>query len=127
MPHNTRIRRPSCNIYSLISTRIPSETYTQKNPLLISPENSTNHKRLYSYIKNQIKDQSGIQQLQDKDGFIRSYSLTKANILNQHFQSVFTQNEDISTIPDKWISPHPLMQHITITPTGIHTLLCTLK
>ena len=94
---------------------------------LISPDNSTNPKRLYSYIKNQRKDQSGIQQLQDKDGFIRSDSLTKANILNQHFQSVFTQNEDISTIPDKGISPHPLMQHITITPTGIHKLLCTLK
>ena len=57
---------------------------------LISPDNSTNPKRLYSYIKNQRKDQSGIQQLQDKDGFIRSDSLTKANILNQHFQSVFT-------------------------------------
>ena len=53
---------------------------------LISPDNSTNPKRLYSYIKNQRKDQSGIQQLQDKDGFIRSDSLTKANILNQHFQ-----------------------------------------
>ena len=87
---------------------------------LISPDNSTNPKRLYSYIKNQRKYQSGIQQLQDKDGFIRSDSLTKANILNQHFQSVCTQNEDISTIPDKGISPHPLMQHITITPTGIH-------
>ena len=55
---------------------------------LISPDNSTNPKCLYSYIKNQRKDQSGIQQLQDKDGFIRSDSLTKANILNQHFQSV---------------------------------------
>ena len=94
---------------------------------LISPDNSTNPKRLYSYIKNQRKDQSGIQQLQDKDGFIRSDSLTKANILNQHFQSVFTQNEDISTIPDKGISPHPLMQHITITPTGIRAVPCSGK
>ena len=65
---------------------------------LISPDNSTNPKRLYSYINNQRKDQSGIQQLQDKDGFIRSDSLTKANILNQPFKSVFTQNEDISTM-----------------------------
>ena len=97
------------------------------NNNLISPDNSTNPKRLYSYINNQRKDQSGIQQLQDKDGFIRSDSLTKANILNQHFKSVFTQNEDISTIPDKGISPHPPMQHITITPNGIHKLLCTVK
>ena len=94
---------------------------------LISPDNSTNPKRLYNYIKNQRKYQSGIPQLQDKDGFIRSDSQTKANILNQHFQSVFTQNEDISTIPDKGTSPHPRMQHITITPTGIHKLLCILK
>ena len=76
---------------------------------LISPDNITNPKRLYGYIKNQRNDQSGIHQLQDKDGFIRSDSLTKANILKQDFQSVFTQNEDISTIPDKGISPHPLM------------------
>ena len=94
---------------------------------LISPDNSTNPKRLYTYIKHQRNDQSGIQQLQDKDGFIRSDSLTKANILNQHFQSVFTQNEDTSTIHDKGASPHPLMQHIIITPDGIHKLLCTLK
>ena len=94
---------------------------------LISPDNSTNPKRLYRYIKHQRNDQSGIQQLQDKDGFIRSDSLTKANILNQHFQSVFTQNKDTSTIPDKGASPHPLMQHIIITPDGIHKLLCTLK
>ena len=72
---------------------------------LISPDNSTNPKRLYTYIKHQRNDQSGIQQLQDKDGFIRSDSLTKANILNQHFPSVFTQNEDTSTIPDKGASP----------------------
>ena len=65
---------------------------------LITPDNSTTPKRLYSYTKHQINDQSGIQQLQDKDGFIRSDSLTKDNILNQHFQSVFTQNEDTSTI-----------------------------
>ena len=57
-------------------------------------DNSTNPKRLYSYIKHRRNDQSGIQQLQDKDGFIRSDSITKANILNQHFQSVFTKNED---------------------------------
>ena len=71
---------------------------------LISPDNSTNPKRLYTYIKHQRNDQSGIQQLQDNDGFITPYSLTKANILNHHFQSVFTQNEDTSTIPDKGAS-----------------------
>ena len=81
---------------------------------IISPDNSTNPKGLYSYIKHQRNDHSGIQQLQDKDGFIRSDtdSLTKVNIINQHFQSVFTQNEDTSTIPDKCVSPHPLMQQI---------------
>ena len=94
---------------------------------LSSPDNSTNPKRLYIYIKRQRNDQSGIQQLHDTDGFIRSDSLTKANIINQNFQSVFTKNEDISTIPDKDISPPPPMQHITMTPNCIHKLLCTLK
>ena len=109
------------------TTELCKSAYNTYINNLISPDNSTNPKRLYSYIKNQRKGQSGIQQLQDKDGFIRSDSLTKANILNHHFQSVITQNEDIYTIPDKGISPHPLMQHITITPTVIHKLLCTLK
>ena len=90
---------------------------------LISPDNSTNPKRLYIYIKHQRNDQSGIQQLQDTDGVIGSDSLTKASILNQHLQSVFTKNEDISTIPDKGISPPPLMQLITITTHDIHKLL----
>ena len=92
---------------------IPTTSFHQTNPLITSA--------------NQRNDQSGNQQLQDKDGFIRSDSLTKANKLNRHFQSVFTQNEDISTIPVKGISPHPLMQHITITPNDIHKLLCILK
>ena len=34
MPHNTRTRRPPCNIYSLISTSTPNKTYTQENPPL---------------------------------------------------------------------------------------------
>ena len=94
---------------------------------LIAPDNTTNTKRLYSYIKNKINDQTGIQQLKGADGLIRSDSHSKANIINQHFKTVFTQDEDITTIPDKGISPHPQMKHIIITPNGIHKLLSSLK
>ena len=101
-PQTTRIQQMHKQTHYLQRTQeIQRTTKSDKRTLqicldntyinnLISPDNSTNPKRLYSYIKNQRKDQWGIQQLQDNDGFIRSDSLTKANILNQHFQAVFT-------------------------------------
>ena len=48
---------------------------------LISPDNSTNPKRLYSYINDQRKDQSGIQQLQDKDDSLDQTALPKPTYL----------------------------------------------
>jgi hypothetical protein len=46
----------------------------------------------------------------------------KANILNQQFQSVFTNETDLN-IPDKGPSPHPQMPSINISETGINKLL----
>jgi hypothetical protein len=52
----------------------------------------------------------------------------KANILNQPFQSVFTNETDLN-IPDKGPSPHPQMPSIytLISETGINKLLANLN
>ena len=50
----------------------------------------------------------------------------KANVLNFHFRSVFTDEPD-EVLPDKGLSPHPLMEDITISTPGILTLLQNLN
>ena len=95
---------------------------------LISPENENgNPKRLCNCIKSKSNDNTGITCLKGSDGIIRSDSSTKANILNQIFQSVFTQNEDKTNIPNKGTSPHPGMNPIKVTPARVSKLLNNLK
>jgi hypothetical protein len=52
---------------------------------------------------------TGVSPLKDSDGKTYSDRETKANILNKQFSSVFSTNEDKSTMPDKGPSPHPTM------------------
>ena len=51
---------------------------------------------------------------------------TKAEILNEQFHSVYTQ-EDTGTIPNKGPSPHPSMHDITVNLNGVKKLLKNLK
>ena len=51
-----------------------------------------------------------------------SDSSSKADILNQHFKSVFTV-EDRSNIPDKGPSCYPSITDFCITPEGVHKVL----
>ena len=50
----------------------------------------------------------------------------KANILNQQFASVFTE-EDMDNLPDLGISPTPEMNKISINTEGVQNLLQHLK
>jgi hypothetical protein len=59
-------------------------------------------------------------------GFLHHEATTKANILNQQFASVFTE-EDMNNLPDLGISPTPEMNKITINTKGVHNLLQHLK
>ncbi|KAH3871097.1 hypothetical protein DPMN_034291 [Dreissena polymorpha] len=52
-------------------------------------------------------DNSGVSTLKDKTGIQHSDSATKANLLNDQFSSVFTKDEDTTTIPSIGPSPHP--------------------
>ena len=69
-------------------------------------------KKFWEYIKSLKKDASGVSPLK-KDGVLVSDSKGKADNLNQQYASVFTE-EDIDSIPDLGISPHPTMPALVI-------------
>ena len=63
-----------------------------------------NSNKFWSYIKSKGQEFSGAAPLKNKAGFIQSDNLSKANILNDQFRSVFTK-EDHTNFPDKGPSP----------------------
>ena len=89
---------------------------------LISAPNS-NKKLLWHYIKSRKQENSGgISTLKEPfNGQIVTDSLGKANILNQHFQSIFTTEDN--NIPDKGPSLFPSLPSFEITEQGVYNLL----
>ena len=85
-----------------------------------------NPKKFWAYVKSTGQEASGVFPLKNKDGFLKSDSTSKANILNEQFVSVFTK-EDTSSLPDKGPSPYPSMPNIEVNWKGVHTLLKGLK
>ena len=51
-----------------------------------------NPKKFWSVIKNTRQEATGVSSLKNKDGFLKSGSLSKANILNDQFVSTFTKD-----------------------------------
>ena len=78
--------------------------------------------KFWSYIKNKDQEFSEVAPLKNKAGFIQSDNLSKANILNDQFHSVFTK-EDHTNYPDKGPSPYPTMKNINISTDGLYKLL----
>jgi hypothetical protein len=60
--------------------------------------------------------------LKNKEGFMHSDTTSKAEILNEQFQSVYTK-ENTSTMPDKGQSKYPSMEDIDINTKGVFKLL----
>ena len=79
-------------------------------------------KRFWHYIKGKRQDNIGISALKSQSGNIVTESSEKAQILNNHFKSVFTI-EDTSCIPDKGVSPYPSIPGFDITSSGVRNLL----
>ena len=100
-------------------------TYNDYVSRLVDPDNNAITKKLWSFIKSKKQDQTGIGTLkyQGKD---HTDSLSKANILNEYFSSVFT-NEDITNIPTLEGNPFPEISPIYISPAGVAQLLHNLK
>ncbi|XP_077978226.1 uncharacterized protein LOC144433741 [Glandiceps talaboti] len=84
-----------------------------------------NTKPFWNYIKALRRDVIGVSPLSSM-GRIASSAKEKAEILNNQFCSVFT-NEDLTCIPNLGISKIPKMPDITITTIGIEKLLKNLK
>ena len=82
-------------------------------------------KKFFGFIKSLKKDASGVAPLK-RDGVLVSDSKGKANILNQQYASVFTE-EDTETVPDLGPSPHQKMPHPTVTQKGVQKLLASLN
>ena len=59
-----------------------------------------NPKKFWSFIKSRGQEASGVATLKNKNGYLKSDKTSKAEILNEQFQSVYTR-EDTSSIPDK--------------------------
>jgi hypothetical protein len=83
-------------------------------------------KRFWSYFKSRKQESSGITSLKNKDGYLHSDTVSKADILNKQFHSVYTK-EDYANMPDKGPSPYPSMMKIKVNNQGVVTLLRGLR
>ena len=61
-----------------------------------------------------------------RDGLLQSDSIVKANMLNDQFVSVFT-NEDLSSIPTLGPSNHPSVPAFNISACGVERLLSKIR
>ena len=85
---------------------------------IVSEDLHKNPKRFWSYIKSRKQESSGITSLKNKDGYLHSDTVSKADILNKQFHSVYTK-EDYTNMPDKGPSPYPSMMKIQVNNQGV--------
>ncbi|CAG2240211.1 unnamed protein product [Mytilus edulis] len=92
----------------------------------VSTNYKDNSKKFWSYIKSKGQEWTGVAPLKNKLGFLQSDNKSKAEILNDQFQSVFTK-ENLNNFPNKGKSPYSTMDDIKISTKGVHKLLKNLK
>ena len=80
---------------------------------MVSDSYKGNPKKFWSYIMSTGQEASGVSPLKNEDGFLKSDSPSRANILSIQFESVFTK-EDTSYMPDKRPSPHRDMPDLEV-------------
>jgi hypothetical protein len=105
--------------------RTSRQAYNNNVHDIISPEQTENPKRFWSFIKSKKQDNSGVAPLRGNDGLIYSDS-NNADILNTQFKSAYTQ-EDQSSFPNLGQSSTPSMPDNSISFKGVHKLLSELK
>ena len=84
-----------------------------------------NKKNLFKFIKSQRKDHYGVSSLKHQGETIIDPQI-KANLINDHFSSVFTKPCN-SDIPTKGASPYKDLPKVTVTLNGIRKLLSGLQ
>lgn len=93
---------------------------------IVSSDFRTNSKKFWAYVKSKGAESAGVPPLKNNNGFLKSDNLGKAEILNDQFKSVFTE-EDTSNVPSKGKSPYPDMPGITVREKGVRILLQKLR
>ena len=81
-------------------------------------------KKFFQHVKSLCRDQGGISTL-EKDSITYSTDTSKANVLNKHFYSVFT-NDDCVALPEIPEDLHPTISDIEINIQGVFQLLNTI-
>ncbi|KAL8623448.1 hypothetical protein ACOMHN_058893 [Nucella lapillus] len=93
---------------------------------VVTDDFKTNSKKLWAYVKSKGQESQGVSPLKNTEGYLKSDNCSKAEILNNQFKSVFTE-EDLSHMPDKGDSPYQAMDDIPVTEKGVQTLLRNLQ
>ena len=78
--------------------------------------------RFWSFVKSLWKDNSGAAPLKDQ-GKIHADPVDKANILNRHYESVFTKEKEDDDTPVLQGNPYPEMPNVMISQEGVLKLL----
>ena len=78
-------------------------------------------KKFFQHVKSLRRDPRGIPTL-EKDDITYSTDISKANVLNEHFYSVFTKDGD-AILPEMADTLYPTMSNIEINTEGIAQLL----
>ena len=88
-------------------------------------EDKDNKKLFWNYVKSKKKDNVSCSQLKDKHGKPQSDPLTKANLLNDQFSSVWS---DPTVVNHTFKDPDaPEIDNLNISTKGVHKLLINLK
>ena len=107
--------------------KIERESYwTYINSIIETGESDNDHthkqKRFWNCIKSLRKDSTGIAPLKD-NGRLFNASRDKADILNRQYQSVFTQEDPDTQVPDPDGKPYPDMKNVYVSEDGVRKLL----
>ena len=97
------------------------------NYLLDMVENDVNNKKLFRYIKNKGQDNIGISDLKDKQGKLIQDPVKKANLLNEQFGSVFSNQSPRVSHNFPKHNKLPDMNNITVTRAGVLKLLININ
>ena len=86
-----------------------------------------NTKKIWSFIKSNKNDNTGVSPLKAKNDINYSDSTLKVTTLNELFVCVVNKDEDASTIPDMVPSTHHSMDTISVTEEGLYKLFSNLR
>ena len=88
---------------------------------MLTEDCDNNPKKFWGFIKSKRNDSSGVAPLRN-EGVLYSENISKANILNEQFTSVFSK-EDMNTLPIKESAHYPTAPDIMINQNGVLKLL----